>query len=932
MLKDHVWYSSAGRTAAISAEVTRMQTAHDTVPVVAACRREAIMLYLWREKMQRWRALGIDRSDSLNPDFAGIRFDSPEVSMIDKLSRRGWCHRIGLVSGLNLVFVVFKAVSGGSDMLFVDVFRLSSNEDELERVTPEPAAIPYSRNIFHRTGYYLWAGFSPADSADPDAKDRLVILTQTFGDREGPASLSHFSIEARDDPGHYINHNAWTFNTVGDLAGGYDLDARLDGGEIHCIFRQQPYPVSFDFAGGYAESDGSLKVRHGEIAPLHWMRLRAQDGTLLEHETDLPGGEHPQIQSVEPRAYTADRFSEGSVVMDTSADLIKLRYEVTQSRKHLFLHADGAWTSTALMEFPEDRHVRSPIKHIATWGIQDPILFVPDRTQKVMQVARVHPLLPVYAARLDWSDDVLELDLVHHNHKLGALVMTHIRHEPQGHNFGRPDLNSYAILNINHGYIEDPSTSSPSTASENGAFKPFKFQSIQDKDTAFSWKLRDSGWMTNNTGGDLAMERCAASARAIAFVHPGDGGVRLLPDFDPAKIKTAGNPSPQLHTPAAVTGDGDGSERVIVQSGEWMDLDLGADAHFYVQNSTVFCGLDYQLHKLFTAAHAGLIGTLSDDETTVILEMDMLPGNPGAVEAWTVLWDIWNQINVQAASSSDLINSIGNMTLEVSRFIINWEIPPQKVTVTVSPDFRIQYRFLQRTSGQGFIESRFLIRVWLPAVSLTPWLRPLAATEVEVNLDYRRRYSPALLMNDTVQIESQTVDRMGDSNAAVLTAKPVRDCELMPVEVKPDFQWTVGGHALVIFLPMLIGLLFGLGLGWLATSLSGLIARMTAEFASLVGIVAGIGTYFSIVSILEIVVPDEIEKVVKAKVEAYDFKALLDDNQVHTNAGEGIAEDIAWRALSETEREVQGVNRYKQGIWRMVYVTEKQCRVFRAEA
>jgi len=189
-----------------------------------------------------------------------------------------------------------------------------------------------------------------------------------------------------------------------------------------------------------------------------------------------------------------------------------------------------------------------------------------------------------------------------------------------------------------------------------------------------------------------------------------------------------------------------------------------------------------------------------------------------------------------------------------------------------------------------------------------------------------------VLMNDTVRIESQTVYRMGDGNAAVLTAKPIGNCELRPVDVVPDFQWTVSGHALIWFIPLLVGLLGGLGLGWLATSLTGLIAKMSAEFASVIGIGAGFATYFGTVAILENVVPDGIEKTVQARVLEYDFEALLQENQVHTNAGEGIAEDIAWRALSETEREAQGGNRYKQGVWRMVYVTEKLCRVFRAEA
>jgi hypothetical protein len=934
MLKDHVWSIPAGRRAAITTEVTRVSGAHSTIPVVAACRSDAIMLYFWRAERQRWRALSIDHVDSLDPDRReAIHFESPETDILDQLGRIGWCHRVGLASGLGYVFLVFKRTLDEKPDLYLDVFRISPDEDSLERVTPAPIAIPYDHALFVHPGYYLWAGFAPAESSDPDAKDRLVILSQAYTGSAGPASLWYFSIEASDDPDHYADPAAWTVRAIGDRASGYDLDARLDEGEIHCIFRQHVYPANFMFTpGGGADADGVVDVSDCAYAPLRYFRLRAEDGTVLEHEDDLPGGEHPQLQAVEPLTYTADRLSEGTVVMDLAANPPDLRYQVTRSRKHLFLRSGGDWTTTNLMDFREDRLANSPITYDAVWGIADPILFIPDRSVRIMRVARVQPLLPVFAARLEWADEVLELDLVHHNLDLGALVMTRIRHEPLGHNFGSPDLSHYAILNINHANIPDAWSTSPGTISENIGFFPYTLDPLDGKDGAFSWSLRGAGQILNNTGGDLAMEPRDAEVRSIAFVHPGDGGVRLLPDFNPGLIKPASNPSPQMHDPGAVSGDGHGTERTIVQNAEWMDIILGADPYFYTQNATIFCGLDHLFHDLFSAAHFGLFGTLSDDETTVTLDMDMLPGSPEGQAVWTALWDIWSQINAEVAPASDLITSIGNMTLEISRFIINWETVPQKVTIAVSPDFRIQYRFMRRNEGQGWIQSRFLTRVWLPAVQLTRWIRPLATTTVEVNLDYRRKYSPAVLMSDTVRIEGNFTERLergSAQDAVALTAKPVGDCELRPVDVVPDFQWTVDGHALIWFIPLLVGLLGGLGLGWLATALSGLVAKMSAEFASLIGIAAGIATYFILVGVLENVVPDEIEKAVQARVLEYDFEALLQRNQVHTNAGEGLAEDIAWRALSESEREAQGGNRFKQGVWRMVYVTQNLCRVFR---
>lgn len=81
--------------------------------------------------------------------------------------------------------------------------------------------------------------------------------------------------------------------------------------------------------------------------------------------------------------------------------------------------------------------------------------------------------------------------------------------------------------------------------------------------------------------------------------------------------------------------------------------------------------------------------------------------------------------------------------------------------------------------------------------------------------------------------------------------------------------------------------------------------------------------------ILDRVVPDEIVKALKGQIENYDFKELLDNKSLLQNAGEGIADEIAFRVLSVSESERAGLNRFHQDVWRMVYVTNNQCRIFR---
>jgi len=939
MLIDHVFTHTAGRDQTFTAEVTRLATPDGDIPIVAACRIDHIALYHWHKHKQRWRSITINHKQVEVRDSPLLEYE-PETCMMSNLSRVGWSHRVGLASGLDLVFLVYRRLLENDPFLYLEVFQYNPVELELEPVTDGPVAIPYSRGAIHHTGYYFWAGFSPANSADPDTKDRLVILTQTYFHRDGPVSLQYFSVEARDDPGHYKDPDSWTFRVIGDQGGGYDLDACIRDGELHTIFRQIPYPVSFHFSGPNVEENGALDVSHGQYAPLRYMRLRADDGHILGEDHTLPGGEHPQIQSVQPLAYTADRMSKGQVVMDMSARPPDLRYEVTHSQKNLFLFEDGDWLTIPLMEFPEDQLPQSPFSLEYYWFICDPILHVPDRSGHFLEAARVHPLLPVHATRLIWEDQRLELDLLHHNLDLEALVMTRIQHEPLDPSAGAPDLNLYAILNINHEDLPPFYEVDPSTASETASFIPYKLDPLQGKSGAFQWTLRGNDAVISSTGGYLAIEPRTGDTRTFVFVHSGDGGVRLVPDYHSEQAKVVFNPSPQQHDPDAVVGDGRGVMRTVQQSGQWLNVSVDLDDHFYANISTVFCGLEHEIHALFAAAHAQEFGTLSEDETTVTMDLAMASATPEGMLSWSALWAIWSQINDQTAAATDLLSNIGDMTLELSRFTISWKTAPQEVIVQVGPDFHEQYRFLGRNAGQGRIECRFRSHIELPELQLARWIRPLATASIEVDMDYRRPYSPAVLMHDVVRVEKaggagavfkERLDRGSRHDAVALTTKPVDDCELRPVEIEPAFKWTVGGHALVVFLPLIIELLTGLGLRWLAISLGGLAADLAAAASSIVGVIAAIGFYVAIIIILEDTVPGEINKAIQAQLAEYDFKDLLDSNNTHTNAGEGIAEDIAWRVLKEVEREGPGANRFKQAVWRMLYVTDGECRVFMDE-
>ena len=926
MLKDHVWTKDAGRARVLTAEVTNLHHPRGHIPIVAAARNSSIDLYHWRESVDSWGSLSLHHEDSLYCRDGKPDFTDPEVSMLNTLSRLGWSHRVGLAAGLGLLFLVYKRTIDGKPDLYLDVFRLSSDADKLERVTPKTIAVPYSRSAIHRTGYYLWAGHAWQQSGDPDAHNKLVILTQTYQQREGQPTLTYFAIDAVDDARHYDDPANWTIRNLLDQSGGFDIDARIDGADIHALFRRDEYPVSFGFPD-MAETD----AENGSYADLHYLRLHAQDGAVLDHQDDLPGGEHPQLQCLDPLAYTMDRKHEGTLTMDMSARPPQLGYAITHSRKHLFLQADGEWTDTPLMVFREDWLPTCEFPLQRCWTIGEPILFVPTRSTPLLRVARVRSPMPIYLPELTWEDGTLDADMLHHNLELGALVMTHIRHSPQGGSFGPPDLSNYAILNINHEYISQPQDNDPWTIDENRNFLNAEVPELKGETGAFQWTLRGTTQVFNHTGGDLAMERAKTGGRHYVYVHNGDGNVRLIPLFSPLLAQSVANPSTALHDPDAVTGTGYGVRRTVTQHGDWLDLEVPLHPNFEVAGATIYSGLDDRLHSAFFLAQTGQFGQLSDDKRTLTLTERNTSGTTEGEEAWEALLELLEQVEEDIAARSDLISGLGMMTLEISKFSITVDPTLPMIIIKVDDDYRTQYRFMAVPTGQGHIQSRFVGSFSAPAVQLTDWMRPLAKASVDVKIDVRRNYTPALLMSDIILRSAGLEERLDYGNtlrSVLMTTKPVGDAIHMPVDVKPTFEWTVSGHVLVAFIPLLIELLTALGLGWLAASLGGYVARIAVAASSLVGIIIAGGLYVAMIILLEKTLPNELKKSLLTTIQEYDFNEMLEDNSLLTNAGEGIAEDIAWRVLAEDERGRPGENRYKQGLWRMVYVENKKCRVF----
>ena len=119
--------------------------------------------------------------------------------------------------------------------------------------------------------------------------------------------MTLLSVDAGLEFEQYRDVGRWGVQDLG--LGGYDLDAALVENDLHCLFRQEEYPISF--ALDQADRFGKLEASQADYAPLTYLKYNLS-GDNIDIQDNLPGGEHPQLQNFYPLAYTADRLSVGT--------------------------------------------------------------------------------------------------------------------------------------------------------------------------------------------------------------------------------------------------------------------------------------------------------------------------------------------------------------------------------------------------------------------------------------------------------------------------------------------------------------------------------------------------------------------------------------------------------------------------------------------
>lgn len=257
--------------------------------------------------------------------------------------------------------------------LFVDRLAWQAGTTTLTLVTADPVEIPIQGLGWARTGFYLWAGFHPGTS-------RLLVLVQTIKVDTTtavrfPHRPEHFRIFdprifdprvlglgipieeletwARPRLGTVVGEpivtqtttetvdltllsapvganlaqaSSWTVQRID--TGGYDFDARLDGDNLTCVYRRDPYAMTIDDlvrVNGSITAEQNIPIPSGnddlrqvDSTPYAWLFLRTVDvvaGVPVLSIDDIPGGEHPQVQAVVPLMLSFDRVEQGSLAV-----------------------------------------------------------------------------------------------------------------------------------------------------------------------------------------------------------------------------------------------------------------------------------------------------------------------------------------------------------------------------------------------------------------------------------------------------------------------------------------------------------------------------------------------------------------------------------------------------------------------------------------
>jgi len=566
----HATHSHRDAQAIFDISIARLGEKEKAIPVVTTSEAEKITLFVWAQEAGKWKNTDINHVPITTPR------DVPSIT-----NTWNWSRRVGVTTFDDTIAVVYKRaefVREGETpkpaLLMLDTYSLRDDgypQRQLHIQVPMPTYFVelglVGRFVAERPGFELWTGV--------DLKQRkLLIVTQTLGkdatDKGDNADLTLLI----GDLDQLDNENAWTSKKLD--TGGYGLDVRYTGTQLVLAYRKTPNALKVPMPLGGIDP-GFSGLPHFELdaqqtsdqfySPLSVMVLELESFSSSEFE--LPGGEHPRIQNINPLFVVVDRPQlriRFRIVRVDGRGEARIDWLLDGVDKVAFLFDDQDRVARGvLMSFREGDRPTFPRTSVPWIDAQD----LTEITPTALTAASLKGRFPIEPLKLEKDRKGVYFDFLQ-KAPLFALLESRVRLDanfPEG-TLTAMDLQS-VVYDINHAQFGPPDALRPDATGENTQFAPFERLSEQ----AGNILVMPSYLADNTIGGSIVTDRDGVPYQFFSYIDLGDGGLRVIYDADlgppnaPPPVK-----KPKSLEPERVPGPGSADERWIeLQASDWID-------------------------------------------------------------------------------------------------------------------------------------------------------------------------------------------------------------------------------------------------------------------------------------------------------------------------------------------------------------------------
>lgn len=384
--------------------------------------------------------------------------------------------------------------------------------------------------------------------------------------------------------------------------GGYDFDVHLEGSRLHCIYRRTPYAL--DFTGMDLVNDEEHRAvipntpggGYPSFSPLYYRVIEVSPLGIDPDESldNIPGGDHPQIQWLDPLLITEDRLSEGELVIpsnlvDGFRTVIPELKKTTKLLLRYRKNQEQAWEETPLFTFDPMFIPRrnsgtdvSPFPQFVGEACGTEAHFSSLlRTRQVFLVTSPGTSESSGSSQMDIEAKGLKFTMLMHVvrgdviHNLGftgflGSFLFELTPESEMANPTNMDIVDLCLNQIDHPDGVDPDADPEDQdqeertwprGGENRQFEPLHWVSGEDE-----WDI------ANTIGGCLVVDR--VNKHFFAYTNLGDGGLRVIHQADGLDPR---DPPPMSKEVLVenVGGPGVGDDQLVLLTGSgWTDSGL----------------------------------------------------------------------------------------------------------------------------------------------------------------------------------------------------------------------------------------------------------------------------------------------------------------------------------------------------------------------